>query len=312
MRSEAPTFMANRSGNRPRMRLSRRSLLIGAGLAPFAAACGASGSRNSGNAPVHIEQVRSTTTVSPTSATTGKTVFLDPGHGGIDWGAKAQRPDGTWLAEKTYTLAIAMLTAPLLQQAGYRVVLSRTADAPSDQWAVNNPPRDLNGDGEVDGIDDVQARINIANQAHADLLLSIHLNAHSLPNGSADPTFSGVTTLFDPDRTFSADNKRFAGLVQQEMLSVMSTALGRRPRDWGVADDTTLATPFTTSHTTYNHDVELGPSEPGWIDASQMPGVISEPLFLTNPDEQAAVLRDSVRQQIAAGYVRAIRTYFSA
>lgn len=303
--------MANRSAKRHSIRLSRRSLLAGLLLAPFAGACG-SGSASSGKVgAVRIDQVRSTTTAAPAALAPGKTVFLDPGHGGIDWGAKAQRPDGTWVGEKTYTLDIAKRTAPLLQQAGYKVVLSRTTEPPADQWAVNNPPKDLNGDGEIDGIDDVQARVNIANRAHADLLLSIHLNAHSLPNGAVDPSFSGVTTLYDPDRPFSAENKRFGGLVQEEMLAVMGKALGRAPHSWGVADDTTLATPFTTAHTTYNHDVELGPSAAGWIDASQMPGVISEPLFLTNPDEQAVLLKDDVRQQIAQGYLRAIAAYFA-
>ena len=298
--------MANRSGEARSMRVTRRRMLAGLLLAPLASACGAQRPAN-----VRIDQVRSTTTPMADTAPHGKLVFLDPGHGGIDWGAKAQKPDGTWIGEKTYTLDLAKRTAPLLQQAGYSVVLSRTSEATSDQWAVNNPPRDLNGDGEIDSIDDVQARIDIANGVHADLLLSIHLNAHSLPNGAADPSFSGVTTLYDPDRTFSAENKRFAGLVQAQMLGVVGAALGRPSHDWGVADDTTLATPFTTAHTSYHHDVELGPSQAGWIDASRMPGVISEPLFLTNPDEQAALLRDELRQAIAAGYVRAVQAYFA-
>ncbi|HEY8744007.1 MAG TPA: N-acetylmuramoyl-L-alanine amidase [Chloroflexota bacterium] len=300
---------------RPDPLISRTALLLTvgvccAGLWPSMASCGlggpASGPAAGGAQIVAIGAVR------PQGAGPGRqrTVFLDAGHGGIDWGGKARTPDGTWVAEKTFTLDLALRTAVLLRSAGYAVVLARSEDPGPDRWAANNPARDLNGDGEIDGIDDVQARINIANDAHADVLLSIHLNGHSLPNGEIDPTFSGVTTLFDPDRPFSAENRRLAVLVHQQTLDIMTSLLGHAPRDWGVTDDTQLATPFTTSHTSYTHDVEIGPSEPHWVTASTMPGVISEPLFLSSPEEQAIVLREEARQNLALGYLRAIDAFF--
>lgn len=288
--------------------LSRRRLLWSAWAWPLVAACGSAGARS--------EAASARVRIAPAAAASGqtaaahRTVFIDPGHGGIDWGAKARKPDGSWVGEKTYTLDLALRTAALLRNAGYNVTLARTAEGGADRWAVNSPSRDLNGDGEIDDIDDVQARINIANAAHADILLSLHLNGHSLPNGEIDPTFSGVTTLYDPDRPFAADNKRLAKLVQQQMLDVMSKLLGHAARDWGIADDTTLPTPFTTAHTTYNHDAELGPSEPRWVTASEMPGVISEPLFLSNPEEQAVLLKDDARQNLAQAYVRALDAFF--
>ena len=288
-----------------------RRLLACIALTALSCACRPMSGPNGRSTTPHVQATGAAKTA-PAFQKSSKTVFLDPGHGGIDWGAIAQRPDGTWLGEKTFTLDIGLRTAALLKTEGYKVVLSRDQEAPATQWPVNYPPRDLNGDGKIDDIDDVQARINIANQAHADILLSIHLNAATGPNnGPPAPSFNGVTTLYDPDRPFSGDNQRLATLVQKQMLTVMAAALGHAPHDWGIADDTTLPTPFTTARTSYHHDVELGPSEPGWVDASQMPGVISEPLFLTNPDDQAAVLRDDVRQQIAEGYVHAIDAYFA-
>jgi N-acetylmuramoyl-L-alanine amidase len=291
-------------------KVPRRRLLAGLGLWPLTVACGLGGAKPAPKQALpHIEAATAKDPLRRDAAT-GKVVFLDPGHGGIDWGGKARKPDGTWVAEKTYTLDIGLRTAALLRTAGYKVELARTGEPGPDQWPVNNPPRDLNGDGEIDGIDDVQARVTMANAAHADLLLSIHLNGHALPNGDVDPTFSGATTLYDPDRTFAAENQRFATLVQRETLDIMAKLLGHPTHDWGIADDTKLATPFTTSHTTYNHDVELGPSEPHWIVASEMPGVISEPLFLSNPEEQAALLQDASRQQLATAYLKAIDAFF--
>lgn len=274
-------------------------------MLPLLAACGARAPRSQLGGPAVVRLPHKP--VRP--RTTPHTVFIDPGHGGIDWGAKARDAAGDWLAEKTFTLAIGLKTAALLRTAGFRVALSRTTDGSPNQWAVNNPPRDLNGDGLINDIDDVQARINLANAAHAQVLLSIHLNASVAADGNVDPVSGGVLTLWDPDRSFAAQNRLLAGLVQQAMLAVMTATLGHAPHNWGATDDTTIATPFTTSRHGYNHEVELGPSLRGWVHASQMPGVISEPLFLTNPEEQAAVQRPSVQTQLAQGYVRAIQAF---
>src|SRR5947208_3484535 len=63
-----------------------------------------------------------------TGARTGPTVFLDPGHGGLDPGV-VTFVGVRQVLEKDVTLAVANRLAALLRADGYRVVMSRTGDS---------------------------------------------------------------------------------------------------------------------------------------------------------------------------------------
>lgn len=94
----------------------------------------------------------------------GFTVAVDPGHGGYDGGARA-RDSGRW--EKDVTLEIALAVEQALAERGAAVTLTRREDvclAVGDTATRLRKRRDL------------QERINIALDAGADVLLSIHLN----------------------------------------------------------------------------------------------------------------------------------------
>lgn len=79
-------------------------------------------------------------------------IVLDPGHGGPEVGTKSTLGPHF---EKEYTLDWARRLKPLLEQRGWRVVLTRTADK-----GVELPERVL-----------------IAEQQQADLFISLHLNS---------------------------------------------------------------------------------------------------------------------------------------
>jgi N-acetylmuramoyl-L-alanine amidase len=93
----------------------------------------------------------------------GKVIAIDPGHGGTDSGAIG--PDG--IEEKNVTLAVALKVRQLLEQAGAKVVMSRTDDR--DVYA----PYDS-------AVDELSARAMVGNRNHADVFLDIHAN--SFPN----------------------------------------------------------------------------------------------------------------------------------
>lgn len=79
------------------------------------------------------------------------TVVLDPGHGGCDSGARPVKG----ASEKTLALDVAQRLKPLLEEQGYRVVMTRTDDT----------------------FIPLETRVAIAN-AHADaIFISIHFNA---------------------------------------------------------------------------------------------------------------------------------------
>src|SRR5437868_12298536 len=66
--------------------------------------------------------------LAPTAPGAGKTVFIDPGHGGLDPGVVGVA-GGRQVLEKDVALAVGTRLATLLRDRGYRVVLSRTKDS---------------------------------------------------------------------------------------------------------------------------------------------------------------------------------------
>ncbi len=229
-------------------------------------------------------------------------VFLDPGHGGVDWGTKGTDADGQTVAEKNVTLAVARQAALDLRADGIGVSLSRDDDSlPGLQ------PSDYTPDGNLltpEGVlHDLQGRVDRANASGAVVFLSIHMNAYS------DPAIGGSETFYDSARPFADENQRFATLVQNHIVTDLRTH-NVPISDRGVSDDTTLqAEGFGTLGASYNHLIVLGPPVPGRLRASQMPGALSEPLFLSNPVEAANADQSDVQAVLARAYVDAIEEF---
>ncbi|HSS60532.1 MAG TPA: N-acetylmuramoyl-L-alanine amidase [Candidatus Limnocylindrales bacterium] len=224
--------------------------------------------------------------LAPRGGEASKTVFIDPGHGGLDPGVVGAA-GGQQVLEKNVTLAVAMRLASLLQADGYRVVLARTADTSVTMLApTDSVTGALTAAAEHR---DLVTRAACANAADASVLLSLHFNAFD------DPSVGGAETYYDPARPFSAENKRLASDLQEAVVAALGTS------DRGVWTDDQLAAPtLTTSGSLYGHLIELGPAEAGWVDApSRMPGALVEPLFLTNPAEARVASSPSGQQRIA-------------
>ena len=239
----------------------------------------------------------------PTGRDRHRTVFLDPGHGGPDPGAVATAPNGTLLSEKVLTLAVARATLPLLRADGYRVVLSRMQDGP----VVRLRSAFLDGGAyTLQGAHaDIEARVDCANEAHAQLLLAIHFNSFG------DPSVGGVETAYDAVRPFRRENRRFADLVQHSVLARF------RAQGWNVPDrlvlpDSELGTPpLSPQDATYGHLLELGPPAPGLLArASAMPGALCEALFLTNPAEAQIAAGRQGQHVLAKAFAQAFQEYF--
>jgi peptidoglycan/xylan/chitin deacetylase (PgdA/CDA1 family)/N-acetylmuramoyl-L-alanine amidase len=200
--------------------------------------------------------------------------------------------------EKDLTLDIAKRTAAYLEEKGYRVVLSRTSD--SD---VNEPERDINGDGCKDPIDEIQARIDAANASGASVLVSIHFNG--LPGSQ----LSGSGVFYNAVREFSDDNERLAGLLQAAQLEALA-GFGHQARDWGALRDDSFDSPSQTlCPTGYRYYTLIGPAAAGRPRPSQMPGAVIEAMFLTYPKEADLASRQEVRDSLAKAYAGAIAKY---
>jgi N-acetylmuramoyl-L-alanine amidase len=133
----------------------------------------------------------------------GKTIVVDPGHGGRDTGAIA-----SGMREKDLTLPMSFALKGQLEARGARVVMTRSSD-----MALG---------AETDS--DLQARVDVAQRSRANAFVSVHVNAN--PN----PDYSGATTYYGPicgfrsgasesaadvDRAFSLGRRIQASLVAQ-------------------------------------------------------------------------------------------------
>jgi N-acetylmuramoyl-L-alanine amidase len=233
-----------------------------------------------------------------------QTVYVDPGHGGVDSGTSGATSSGATVYEKGLTVATALDLLPLLRDDGYRVVMSRI----DDRLLIPGNAADVAGGiltaaGEHD---DIATRIACANAAHASALVAIHFDAFS------DPTVGGTETIYDSVRPFSAASARLATLAQQDVLARLHAA-GWAVPDRGVQDDSNVGTPaYSSEAVAYGHLLELGPAASGWLaHPSTMPGILIEPLFLSDPAE--ADVADSAQGQraIARGLAAALTTFLA-
>ena len=199
----------------------------------------------------------------------GKLIFIDPGHGGKDAGAAHQGPNGEAdVVEDETNLAIALKLADMLRAEGYDVQLSRTDDT----------------------FVDLTARVDQANQAGADLFISVH------HNGSENAGQKGTEVWYCGDRPFAQDNERLATLVQQAMVHNLRQA-GYETVDRGIKDDARMG-----------HFAVIGPRG---AHSTQMPGIIGEALFMTNDGDAAQLKRPEIRDALARAYFDGVQAYFA-
>jgi N-acetylmuramoyl-L-alanine amidase len=215
-------------------------------------------------------------------------VALDPGHGGHDVGVP--RPDRT--DEKDVNLALARVVRDRLEATGrYRVVMTRD----SDRYLT------------------LEDRVRIARDAHAQLFLSLH--ADSAP--SASTRGASVYKL-----AASAESR-----VRTEILAddprIFDIDLSAREAD--VAD---IMVDLTRNDARYQSEVfartligELDQVTPlvrntlrdknlGMLLAPDMPAVLLEAGFLTNPQDEALLNSPDHRGRLADALVKGINSYF--
>ncbi|AIY82173.1 N-acetylmuramoyl-L-alanine amidase CwlD [Clostridium botulinum] len=88
-------------------------------------------------------------------------IVIDPGHGGIDGGAKSK--NGT--VEKDINLSISLKLKNQLEELGYNVYLTREDDSELDKKKVN----------------DLNARCNMKKDKNCEVFISIHQNMFPQP-----------------------------------------------------------------------------------------------------------------------------------
>ncbi|HEX8966441.1 MAG TPA: N-acetylmuramoyl-L-alanine amidase [Chloroflexota bacterium] len=218
-------------------------------------------------------------------------ITLDAGHGASEIGTSHTFADGTVLQEKELNLRVMLRVRDLLQQSGFQVNTTRTRDT-----AVNADKKDLTGDGKVTLSDDLQARVDAANNNGSDIFVSIHFN------GISDPSVKGTYVFYDPDRPYSDRGKALADMVDAALTKSLKDA-GYTTVDHGATKDTSVLGG--------DHYYLLSPKTDVVARPSTMPAIIGEALFLTNDDDANALRKDAIVEAVARGYLEGIKAYFA-
>lgn len=253
--------------------------------------------------PTAPPSVTPTFTPDPTPTPTARAflVALDPGHGGVDLGARRFDDQGHMVYhESTVNLELGLLLRDELLKRGFQVVMTRDTDR-----AVNEDEVDVTGDGEFEyTLDETQARVDLINASGADVILSLHHNAYESTSGQGDSEVGGIQTYYCADREFAQDNYRFAQLVHAFLIAAIHE-YGYDIQDRGILDDAVLVTPDSPGR----HLIMLGPESERIVRPSQMPGVLSEPLFITHAEEGLLARQPEFLAALAVAYADAIEAY---
>ena len=217
-------------------------------------------------------------------------VILDPGHGGDDLGARG--PKG--LKEKDAALALASALALQLTQAGMEARLTRDLDTFVPLWD----------------------RARLANEAGADLFISIHLNAARTRQARGSEVY--FLTLGDGDRDAAAIAAREnAGAGQGAGASadnVVAGILQDLSQKAFLQDSERLAVAIQGQLNLLGGIRQRGVKQAPFVvlRGAAMPAVLVETAFISNPKEEARFTDPRFRRQVAQAITRGVRRYFAS
>jgi N-acetylmuramoyl-L-alanine amidase len=226
-----------------------------------------------------------------------KTIAIDAGHGGYDPGAIGKNG----LKEKTITLDIAKRLATLVRdRLGCNVVMTRDRD-------VFIP---------------LEERPFIAKSKRADLFVSIHVNATRKRRTRGIETYVQSLTASDRDAMATAAREN---AMSTKKLSELKTELDRifadLTRDDKIEESLYLADSVQGSLVNNLRQVNRHASD---LKArikraffyvlinTEMPSILAEVGFISNPEEEKLLKSDAYRQSIAEALYQGVKKYVEA
>jgi len=221
-------------------------------------------------------------------------VAVDAGHGGEDPGAHG--PDGT--QEKNVTLSVARDLAGLINaQPGMRAVLTRTGD-----YFVP-----------------LKKRYEIARQNKADLFVSIHADAYA----SSDARGSSVWVLSQRGKVseaarWLADSENRADLVGGVSLDDKDDTLASVLLD--LSQGASIQASDAVAGRVLKALAQLGPTHRGYVERANfvvlrspdVPSILVETAFITNPAEERKLRDADHRQKLASAILDGVQGYFES
>jgi N-acetylmuramoyl-L-alanine amidase len=220
-------------------------------------------------------------------------IAIDAGHGGEDPGARGRR--GTH--EKDVTLAIARkLKALVDQEPGMRAALTRDGD-----YFIP-----------------LQLRVQKARNIHADLFVSIHADAFI----KSDARGSSVFALSENGATSAAarwlaKKENEADLIGGVNLDVADPYLKQTLLD--LSQTATINDSLKLAKSVLNELGEINPLHKGSVEqagfavlkAPDVPSILVETAFISNPDEEKKLKDEAYQEKIADAILAGIKRYFA-
>jgi N-acetylmuramoyl-L-alanine amidase len=221
-----------------------------------------------------------------------RTIAIDAGHGGHDPGAIGKNG----LKEKMVTLDIAKRLAALVKERlGFEVIMTRDRDVfiPLDQ------------------------RPFIAKSRGADLFVSIHVNANRKRTARGIETY--IQGLQASDREAMATAAR-ENAMSTKRLSELDSEIDKILKD--LKQDNKLEESLQLAHTVQASLVgTMKPEQRQLVNLgvkraffyvlinTQMPSILAEVGFISNPDEEKQLRKDLYRQSIAEALYQGVKKY---
>lgn len=223
-----------------------------------------------------------------------RTVVIDAGHGGKDSGAVGKRS-----LEKDLALAIALKVGHYIEEnmPDVHVVYTRKTDVAVDLWK----------------------RAEIANNAEADLFISIHVNAHT--RTSARGTLTLVLGQHRADENFDVAVRENSVILLEDNYETIYEGFNPESTESYIMFSLMQKTYFKQSiefgdfvqnqFKERAHRNDLGVREQGILVLAQtsMPGALIETGFISNPDEEKYLMTQYGQDIIASAIYRGFREY---
>ncbi|MBY0339984.1 MAG: N-acetylmuramoyl-L-alanine amidase [Rhodocyclaceae bacterium] len=221
------------------------------------------------------------------------TIVLDPGHGGEDPGAIGRR--GTY--EKTVTLSIARrLKAKIDAEPNMRAVLTRDSDffVPLGQ------------------------RVQKARRVNADLFISVHADAFIKPTARGSSVFAlSETGASSTAARWLAQKENAADLIGGVNIGVKDPYLARTLLD--LSQTATINDSLKVGKSVLGelggintlHKAEVEQAGFAVLKAPDIPSILIETAFISNPEEEAKLTDEDYQDKMAEAILRGIKRYFA-
>jgi N-acetylmuramoyl-L-alanine amidase/type II secretory pathway predicted ATPase ExeA len=218
-------------------------------------------------------------------------IAIDPGHGGYDTGTMGPRG----LLEKNLCLDVALRLGQLIEKnmPGAEVVYTRKDD--------RHIP--------------LEERAAIANAANADLFISIHANSSDLREARGVETYY-LNLAASPGST---ELIRRENALAQASVHDLPELIKKITRNERMAESKQLAVNIQSAlsqglQLVNSHETNRGVKQAPFVvlTGANMPAVLSEISFVSNPSDESLLLESGQRQRVAEGLYRGIATYFDS